>query len=271
MSGPSPRISIVTPCLNGAAHLEAAMDSVLSQGYPDLEYVVVDGGSTDGSVDIIQKHAAHLAGWVSESDRGHSHALNKGFTKTTGEIMGWLNHDDLLLPGALRLLASVFGSFPEIEWLTAQPGHVDPEGAVVGAYPPRLWSRLGFLTGDYCWIQQESTYWRRGLWDRAGGYVSEDYAMAADFELWMRFFRHARLQSTYGLVGAFRFREGQRTRTSMEVYEREARAVVEKELRALAETGVPPASSGAWPPPPRLLKYDWQNLRFAGPDGTKGG
>src|SRR5688572_12979616 len=104
MGGPSPRISIVTPCLNGAPHLEAAMDSVLSQGYANLEYVVVDGGSTDGSVDIIHKRAAHLAWWVSEPDRGHAAALNKGFAKTTGEILGWLNHDDLLFPGSLRLL-----------------------------------------------------------------------------------------------------------------------------------------------------------------------
>ena len=266
MGATFPRISVVTPCLNGADYLEAAMDSVLSQGYPDLEYVVVDGGSTDGSVEIIRKHSAHLAFWVSEPDRGHAHALNKGFTKTTGPIMGWLNHDDVLLPGSLGLLAHLFGAFAEIEWLTAQPGHVDGQGALVGAYPPRLWSRLGFLTGDYQWIQQESTYWRRGLWQRAGGSVSEEYEMASDFELWMRFFRHARLYSTYGLVGAFRFRPDQRTRRSMEVYEREARAVVDKELRALMETGPPAPGSEAWPPPPPVLKYDWQNLRFFGLD-----
>jgi glycosyltransferase involved in cell wall biosynthesis len=270
MTGSSPRISIVTPCLNGAAHLEAAMDSVLGQGYPGLEYVVVDGGSTDGSPDIIRKHSAHLASWVSEPDRGHAHALNKGFAKTTGEILGWLNHDDLLFPGSLRLLADLFGTFAKIDWLTAQPAQVDSEGALVGAYPPRLWSRLGFLTGDYCWVQQESTYWRRSLWDRAGGYVSEDYTMASDFELWIRFFRHARLHSTYGLVGAFRFRPGQRTRESMDVYEAEARTIVEKELRALIDSGVPPPGSGGWPPPPRVVKYDWENLRFVGPADEDG-
>jgi glycosyltransferase involved in cell wall biosynthesis len=265
MSDGAPRISIVTPCKNGAAHLEAAMHSLLSQGYPDLEYVVVDGGSTDGSVEIIRKHAAHLAFWVSEPDRGHAHALNKGFARTTGEILGWLNHDDVLLPGSLHLLAELFATFPRIDWLTAQPAQIDPRGALVAAYPPRLWSRLGFLTGDYCWVQQESTYWRRNLWEKAGGYVSEEYAMASDFELWVRFFRHARLHSTYGLVGAFRFRPGQRTREAMDVYEAEAKAIVDKELRALMGQGLP-TGSGAWPPPPPVVKYDWEKLRFFGPE-----
>jgi glycosyltransferase involved in cell wall biosynthesis len=264
---PLPRVSIVTPCLNGVEYLEAALESVLGQGYPALEYVVVDGGSTDGSVEIIKRHASHLAFWVSEPDRGHAHALNKGFARATGEILGWLNADDLLLPGALRLLAQVFAS-AEIEWLTAQPSHVDPQGALVGAYPPRRWSRLGFLTGEHAWIQQESTYWRRSLWERAGGYISEEYSLASDFELWMRFFRHARLYSTYGLVGAFRFRTDQRTRQAMDVYEREARTIIEKELRLLIETGLPAPEEGAWPPPPSLLKYDWRNLRFfdSGPE-----
>jgi glycosyltransferase involved in cell wall biosynthesis len=256
-----PIISIVTACYNGADYLEATIDSVLGQGYPNLEYVVVDGGSTDGSVDIIRRHASRLHWWVSEPDRGHGHALNKGFSRTAGEIMGWLNADDILLPGALSLLAHLFTAFPSVEWLTAQPCHVDPEGRVVGAYPPRRWSRLGFLTGDHTWIQQESTYWRRSLWERAGARVSDEHSMASDFELWMRFFRHAHLHSTYGLVGAFRFRPEQRTRHAMDVYEREVRMIIEDEYQHLLEVGVPPAGSGAWASP-ALLKYDWQGLRF---------
>ncbi len=264
--GDVPRISIVTPCFNGAEYLEAAIESVVAQRYPNLEYIVVDGGSTDGSVEIIREHTASLAWWVSEPDRGHAHALNKGFAKTTGEIMGWLNADDILLPGALALLAQVFGAFGEVEWLTGQPSQLDPQGSVVATYPPRRWSRLGFLTDDYCWIQQESTYWRRSLWDTAGGRVSEEWAMASDFDLWVRFFRHARLYSTYGLIGAFRHQPSQRTRQSMDVYEREAKEIITKERRGLLEDGLPPPESRTWVPSPIPLRYDWQRLRCENPN-----
>jgi glycosyltransferase involved in cell wall biosynthesis len=95
-----PRISLVTPSFNQAEFLEATLRSVLDQGYPNLEYIVVDGGSTDGSTAILERYADRLAWWVSEPDRGHGHALNKGFARATGEILGWINSDDLLLPGA---------------------------------------------------------------------------------------------------------------------------------------------------------------------------
>jgi Glycosyl transferase family 2 len=254
-----PRISIVTPCLNGAEYLAEAMDSVLGQGYPNLEYVVVDGGSTDGSVEIIKKHAAHLSYWVSEPDRGHAHALNKGFSRTTGEIMGWLNADDVLHRGSLRLLAHVFGRFAQVEWLTAQASHLDGQGAVVDVYAPRAWSRIGFLSGDYRWIQQECTYWRRGLWERAGGRIAEDYKLACDFELWIRFFRHARLQSTSGLIGSFRFHDRQRTADQIQEYEAEAHRIIMSELRPFLEKGLPPAGDELWAAAPPVLRYDWRS------------
>jgi glycosyltransferase involved in cell wall biosynthesis len=254
-----PRISIVTPCLNGAEYLGEALDSVLGQGYPNLEYVVVDGGSTDGSVEIIKKHASHLTYWVSEPDAGHAQALNKGFARTTGEIMGWLNADDVLHRGSLRLLAHVFGRFPETVWLTAQASHLDELGAVVDVHAPRAWSRVGFLSGDYRWIQQECTYWRRGLWERAGGRLAEEYRLACDFELWVRFFRHARLQSTSGLIGGFRFHARQRTAEQIQEYEAEAHRLIMAELRAYLEKGLPPPGDELWNAAPPVLKYDWRS------------
>jgi hypothetical protein len=253
------RISIVTPCLNGAEYLAEAMDSVLGQGYPNLEYVVVDGGSTDGSVEIIKKRASHLAYWVSEPDRGHAHALNNGFARTTGQVMGWLNADDILHRGSLRLLAEMFGRFADVEWLTGQASHLDERGAVVDVAPPRSWSRIGFLSGDYRWIQQECTYWRRGLWERAGGRLAEEYRLACDFELWVRFFRHARLQSTTGLIGGFRFHAGQRTAERMQEYEAEAHRVITAEMRELLEKGLPPSDDGLWAGAPPVLEYDWRS------------
>lgn len=253
-----PRVSIVTPCLNAAEYLAEAIDSVLGQGYGNLEYVIVDGGSTDGTVDIIKKHTTHLAHWESEPDRGHAHALNKGFARTTGDIMGWLNADDVLHRGALRLLASVFTRFPEVHWLTAQQSHLDDRGAVVAVHPPRSWRRMAFLSGDYRWIQQESTYWRRSLWERVGGHVSEEYALASDFELWVRFFRHARLQTTSGLIGGFRFHESQRTSGQIEAYEAEAQKVVVEELARLTAEGLPHPHDLLWNIAPPILKYDWR-------------
>ena len=267
-----PRISIVTPCLNSAEYLAEAMDSVLGQGYPHLEYVVVDGGSTDGSIDIIKKNAAHLAYWVSEPDGGHAQALNKGFARTTGQVMGWLNADDILHRGALRLLAHLFTDFPSVEWVTGQASHLDDQGAVVDVAAPRAWSRIGFLSGDYRWIQQECTYWRRGLWDRAGGRLAEEYRLACDFELWVRFFRHARLQSTSGLIGGFRFHAKQRTADQIQAYEAEAHRLIMSELRPFLDKGLPPPGDDLWAAAPAILKYDWRSrsLRQLPPEGDDG-
>jgi len=258
----APRISVVTPCLNDVATIEETIRSVLDQGYADLEYVIVDGGSTDGTVDVIRRYEGRLASWSSEPDRGHADALNKGFARTTGEIMGWLNADDVLHRGALRLLADVFGAFSDVEWLTAQPSHLSPDGAAVAAYPPRRWSRLGFLTGEHRYIQQESTFWRRSLWQRSGGQLDETYQLACDFELWARLFRHAQLFSTWGVVGAFRFRPDQRSRTRQDEYETEVRRIIGDELKVLLAQGVPGARDGLWAPPPPLLAFDWRTLSY---------
>jgi glycosyltransferase involved in cell wall biosynthesis len=261
-SRPWPRISIVTPCLNAVEHLDDALTSVLSQGYPNLEYVVIDGGSSDGSVDLIRKYADRLAAWVSEPDRGHAHALNKGFERTSGEIMGWINADDILHPGALRLLARLFGDFPEVEWLTGQASHLDEAGSVVSVNAAQVWTRLAFLSGDYRWIQQESTYWRRGLWERAGGRISEERELACDFELWVRFFRHAPLFSAQGLIGAFRYHEGSRSRRRIDDYEREAREIVFEELPRLLEEGLPSAGIDTLARPLPLLEFDWRTMSY---------
>jgi glycosyltransferase involved in cell wall biosynthesis len=208
--------------------------SVVEQDYPDLEYVVVDGGSTDGSREIIEKYSHHFSHWVSEPDDGHYPALNKGFAETTGEILGYLNGDDVLLPGSLDLVSWIFENFPEVEWLTGAHISIDEQGRPVSVTMPSRWSRWHILSermGRF--IGQESTFWRRSLWERAGGHLDEDFRLAADLELWARFSRHAELQTVFAPIGCFRHVGGQASVAQRGDYLNEVRRIRERE-RALS-------------------------------------
>jgi glycosyltransferase involved in cell wall biosynthesis len=199
-----PKISLVTPVWNSARYLEATLRSVLSQGYPNLEYIVVDGGSTDGSLDIIRKYAPQLNAWGSEPDRGMYDAINKGFARSSGDLMGWISATDMLHAGSLFVIGSVFRTFPQVEWITGRPTGFSDDGMAAEILKLRRWSRWAFLAGANRYIQQESTFWRRSLWERAGGRVDDSRRNASDFELWVRFFRYARLYSVDALIGGFR-------------------------------------------------------------------
>lgn len=199
-----PKITLVTPVWNSARYLEATLRSVLSQGYPNLEYIVVDAGSTDGSLDIIRAYEGQLHTWVSEPDRGMYDAINKGFARSSGELMGWISATDLLHAGSLFVVGSVFRTFPQVEWVTGRPTGFSDDGMAAEILKLRLWSRWAFLAGANRYIQQESTFWRRSLWERAGGRVDDSRRSASDFELWVRFFRYAELYSVNALIGGFR-------------------------------------------------------------------
>jgi glycosyltransferase involved in cell wall biosynthesis len=232
-----PRISIVTPSFNQAAYLEPAIDSVLGQKYPALEYVIMDGGSTDGSVEIIRRHEAALSAWTSAPDGGHYAAVNAGFAKTSGEIMAWLNADDQYLPWTFSVVAEVFAQFPEIEWATTRwPLRWDKRGRAVRCAARAGYARAAFLRGAYLpgdgreVIQQESTFWRRSLWERAGAKIDTSFPLGGDFELWARFFQHAELFAIDTPLGGFRVHGDQRSALQREQYDRDVR-------RALAQHG----------------------------------
>ena len=202
----NPKISIITPNYNGAAYLEETIQSVLNQGYSNLEYIIIDGGSTDGSVEIIKKYESRLTYWVSESDAGLYHAIQKGFQRSTGDIMAWINSDDKYHPGAFSIVTELFNQFPQIEWLQGIPSIYDEKGRTVMVDYFRAWCKADIYSGRYQWIQQESTFWRRSLWEKAGSTLDTRLRYAADFELWLRFFRHAELYSIKSLLSGFRFR-----------------------------------------------------------------
>jgi glycosyltransferase involved in cell wall biosynthesis len=199
-----PKISLVSPVFNSSRYLEATLRSVLSQGYPNLEYVVIDGGSTDGSLDILRKYEGQLHSWISEPDRGMYDAINKGFARSSGELMGWISATDMLHAGSLFVVGSVFRTFPQVEWITGRPTGFSDDGMGAEILKLRRWSRWPFLAGANRYIQQESTFWRRSLWERAGSRVDDSRRNASDFELWVRFFRFAKLYSVDALIGGFR-------------------------------------------------------------------
>ena len=234
-----PRVSVVTPSFNQGRFLGETIRSVLDQGYPNLEYVVIDGGSTDNSVEIIRSHEAQLASWVSEKDAGQYDAINKGFARTSGEVMAWLNSDDKYTPWALRVVGEIFAQLPQVQWLTTLlPLHWDARGLPIRCKPVRGgYSRSGFLRGDHLpalgswdgsFIQQESTFWRRSLWDKAGGRVDSTLQLAGDFELWARFFEHADLYGVELPLGGFRMHGDQKTADRMIEYVDEAFSVLDR-------------------------------------------
>ena len=198
-----PKISIVTPSFNQGEFIEETIKSVIGQGYGNLEYVVIDGGSKDNSVEIIRRYEKHLHYWVSEEDSGHGHALNKGFEKTTGEIMAWINSDDKYTPWAFNTVAEIFTLFPHVEWIVGINAWFNKNGSMIRAKrePKNIYD---FLIGNGGWVQQESVFWRRNLWDKAGGYISQNYKFMVDGELWTRFFLHADLYSVESILGGYR-------------------------------------------------------------------
>lgn len=207
---PAPRISIVTPSFRQAEFIERTIRSVIEQRYPALEYFVQDGGSRDGTTEILDRYAPRLSGWASESDSGQSQAINRAFAKTSGEIMAWINSDDILFLNALAQVADFFARNPDIDVVYGHRVLIDEQDREIGRWilPPHNDKVLSWA--DY--VPQETLFWRRRIWDKSGGRIDESFRFAMDWDLLLRFrdagARFARLPR---FLGGFRVHSRQKT------------------------------------------------------------
>ena len=206
----TPLVSIVTPSFNQREYLEDTICSVLGQDYPALEYFVIDGGSTDGSLEIIKKYADKLTGWVSEPDQGQTEAINKGFLRSGGKYMAWLNSDDIYQPGAIRSAVEFLQKNPEIGLVYGDTDLIDGSGKKVGRFNAQQTSYQRLMRGGV-YIPQPAAFWRRDLWEKSGP-LDPTLFFAMDYDLWVRFSKLASIKYHPELWASFRIHgEGKTT------------------------------------------------------------
>lgn len=237
-----PKISIVTPVYNQVQYLEQTILSIINQGYPNLEYIIIDGGSTDGTVDVIRKYESYLTYWVSEPDKGMYHAIQKGFEHSTGEIMCWLNSDDVFFDKCLFAIADIFMHHPEIEWFSARSASIDADGMILGVDNIDGVDSIRFCKYDFYlnrgfWVPQSSTIWRRTIWEKVGATLDTNLRLAGDFDLWLRFVNVAPLYVANTIIGTYRLREGQLSQM-MDRYMAEVRLSVKNNPLPISEMSI---------------------------------
>jgi glycosyltransferase involved in cell wall biosynthesis len=209
LSAPEPLVSIVTPSFNQAPFLEAAIHSVLDQDYPHIEYLVVDGGSTDGSVDIIRKYASQLAWWVSEEDKGQTDAINKGFSRAQGHVFGWLNSDDTYVEGAVGRAVAAFDACPDCGLIYGDANYIDRTGRLIGKFRAAQTDYRRLRQG-YVHIPQQASFFRAGLW-HAVAPLDPSFFFAMDYDLWLRIARRSKVKYLPEVWANFRLHTAAKT------------------------------------------------------------
>ena len=207
-------ISIVTPTYNSEQYLEDCIQSIMKQRYKDYEHIVVDGGSSDGTIDILKKYEnQYPLRWISEKDRGMYDAIRKGFKMARGDIFCWLNSDDMFMPWTLQVVGKVMKN-SRVQWITGLPIHFNEDGI---NYMPILSNPIfdswfikhGWMEGRKLWaIQQESCFWTKDLYEKVGG-IDKNCRLAGDFHLWVKFAHCTDLYTVNSVLAGFRIHEGQ--------------------------------------------------------------
>jgi glycosyltransferase involved in cell wall biosynthesis len=204
-----PLVTIVTPSYNQAHFLEDTICSVLAQDYPRIEYIIIDGGSTDGSLEIIQRYAENLAWWVSEPDRGQTDAINKGFNRAKGEILAWLNSDDTYLDGAIYQAVAFLSNNSDVGMVYGDANLIDEQGEIIGRFPAKQ-TDLRRLMRGYVHIPQQASFFRNDLWHKVGP-LDPTFFFAMDYDLWVRLAKIAPIRYYPRLWANFRLHGGAKT------------------------------------------------------------
>jgi glycosyltransferase involved in cell wall biosynthesis len=205
----TPLVSIVTPSYNQGRFLEATICSVLDQDYPAVEYLVMDGGSTDGSADIIRRYSDRLAYWVSERDQGQTDAINKGFARSRGSVLAWLNSDDVYQPGAVSEAVAYLLAHPEAGMVYGDVDFINEAGAPIGRFPAAQTDYRRLRRG-YVHIPQQAAFFRADLWRRVGP-LDPTFYFAMDYDLWVRLSALAPLVYLPSRWASFRLHGGGKT------------------------------------------------------------
>jgi glycosyltransferase involved in cell wall biosynthesis len=196
----SPKVSIITPSFNQAKFLRRTIESVLTQGYPNIEYIIIDGGSTDGSLEIIKSYESQLAYWESIPDQGQTDAINKGFARATGKYLAWLNSDDVYQPGAISEAAAYLENHPDVGMVYGDCLFIDAQDRRIGDFPAAQ-TDYDHLRRGYVHIPQQSSFFRTDLWRKVGP-LDPSFYFAMDYDLWVRLANEAPLVYLPGHVWA---------------------------------------------------------------------
>ena len=216
-----PKISIIMPSYNQSEYIGEAIESVLNQSYPKKELIIIDGGSTDGSVENIKRYESHLAYWVSEKDRGQSHAIRKGIAKSSGKWLNWINSDDALLPGALEAIARGANDHPDADIIVGRGMEGDEHGCfthTIVPMNPRVWMPKHACYGRFC---QQATFWTRDAYESSGG-VNEKLFFRMDTDLLERMLSNGhRVIAIPNLIGFFRVYSNTKSGSRQDVRQKE--------------------------------------------------
>jgi glycosyltransferase involved in cell wall biosynthesis len=232
---PELSISIITACRNSETYIEKTLLSVIGQQYHNFQYIVVDGASSDSTLNIVNQYCNDIDIIISEPDAGQYYGIQKGAGFADSEIMAWLNSDDIYCPWAFSVVNDIFQKFPEVKWIIGRPGYMNAEGQCIkisgntGTAYPQDYIRNGWFRSSLAgYLQQESMFWRKSLWDQVGG-LNLNYSYAADFDLWTQFAKHTELYSVGVPLALFRKLPGQqRSSAGKDQYEREVEEICKK-------------------------------------------